>query len=80
MRTYNIKDTNIYKDGLWLANLAAAAFTILSITNKLKYHILGQYLFESDIILPIKYTVYWELIHQKNQAKMNKYNISKLVK
>ena len=29
------------------------------------------------MILPIKYSVDWELTHQKNQTQINKYNICK---
>ena len=37
----------------------------------------GQLKFGCDMIILIKHTVYWELIPQKKQAKINKENIRK---
>ena len=35
----------------------------------------GQLIFGRDMILPIKYTVDWELICQQNKTQINKDNI-----
>ena len=45
-------------------HLAAADFVIISTTNMLKGYIIGQLLFDCDIIIPIKSKVGWELIRQ----------------
>ena len=57
--------------------LEAASFAIHSTTNRLEGQSLGLLVFGRDIILPIKHNVNWELIRQKKQRKMNKYNIHK---
>ena len=75
--TYNIKETYIYEGGHWLDILAAEAFTIGSTENRLKFNIPVQLLFGRDMILPIKHTADWELIHQKNQSKININKINK---
>ena len=41
---------------------------------------MGQLIFGCDMILPIKHKVNRELIRQKNQAHINKYNIHKNIK
>ena len=43
----------------------------------LKGYTPGQLVFGRDMILLIKHMVDWELICQKNQEKINKYNIKK---
>ena len=65
MRTYNIKDTYLDKDDTWLVILAAAALSIIYTTNGLKVYTWGKLSFGRDIILPIKNTVDWELIHHQ---------------
>ena len=63
-RNYNIKETYVDKDEHWSGILAAAEFAIISTENRLKVYSPGQLVFSREIILPIKYTVDWELIHQ----------------
>ena len=55
--------------------LAAAAFEILSATNRLKVYSAGQLVFGRDMIIPIKHMMDWELIRQRNQTQINKDNI-----
>ena len=43
----------------------------------LKGYTPGQLVFGRDMILLIKHMVDWELICQKNQEQINKYNIQK---
>ena len=43
--------------------------------NGLKSYILVQLLFGRDMIILIKDKVVWELIRQRKQAQLNKYNI-----
>ena len=38
---------------------------------------MGQLVFGRDMIILIKHQVDWELISQRNQAKINKYDIRK---
>ena len=52
----------------WLGTLAAAK-------NRIKGYSTGQLIFVRDMILPIKHTMYWELIREKNQTQINKDNI-----
>ena len=59
------------------AILVAAAFVIISTTNRLKVYSPGKLLFGLDTILPIKHKVDWELICQKNHPQINKNNICK---
>ena len=59
VRTYNISQTYIDEDDPWLGILAAAAFVILSTTNRIKAYSPGQLIFGNDIILPIQHTVDW---------------------
>ena len=76
MRAYNIKDTYIDEDDLWLRILAVTVLVILSTENILKGYSMGQLVFGRDMVLTIKYTVDWELIRQKNQTQINKDNIT----
>ena len=80
LRNFNIAETYVDKDDPRSVNLAAAAFTIISTTNKLKGYSSEKLLFGSDIILLIKHKVDWELICQKNQTQINTYNIHKNLK
>ena len=66
MRKYNIQDTYIDKYDTWLGILSAEAFSILSTKNGLKVYIPGKLVFGRDMIIPIKHTVDWELIHHQN--------------
>ena len=59
VRTYNIKDTYIYKNYLRSLILAFALFLILSAANWLKGYSPVQFLFGRDIIIPIKNMVDW---------------------
>ena len=65
VRTCNIAQTYVDKYEQWLVILAAAEFSIRSITNMLKGYSPGQLLFGRDMITPIKNKVDWELIHHK---------------
>ena len=75
MRTYGTNKTYVYEDDQILVILTAAAFAICATANRLKYYSPGQLLFFCDIILPIKHTVDWEFIRQRNQTQINKDNI-----
>ena len=66
MRNCNINQIYIDKVDAWLGILAAAEFAFCSTTNRLKGYSQVQLLFVHDIVLPIKHTVDWELIRQKN--------------
>ena len=66
MRTHNIQDIFIDKDDTWLVNLSAAEFSVISATNGLKDYSPGKSVFGRDMIIPIKHTVDWELIHHQN--------------
>ena len=54
-----------------------AALVIFSTSNRLKGSITSQLVFGRDMILLIKHTVDWELIHQLKPAQINKDNICK---
>ena len=60
--------------------MAAAEFDILSTTNKLKGYSTGLWVFGNDMILLMKHMVDWELICQRNQTQINKYDIRKYTK
>ena len=77
MRICNISQIYINKDDPWSVILAAASFSILSTTNRQKCYSPAQLIFGRDKILLIEHTVGWELIRQRNQAKMIKDNIHK---
>ena len=57
--------------------MAAAEFAIFSTNNSQKVYSPGQLIFVRDMILPIKHTVCWELIRQRKQTHVNKYDIHK---
>ena len=38
----------------------------------MKVYSTGQLVFGHDLIIPIKHTVNWELIHQQNKTQINK--------
>ena len=59
VRTFNITQTYVDNDYLWLVILDAAAFEIISTTNGLKCYSPGQLFLGRDMILPIKHTVNW---------------------
>ena len=75
MRNFNITKTYVDKDDPWSGILAAESFSVCSTANSLKGYIPGQLLFGRDMIILIKHKVDWELIHQINQAHINKDNI-----
>ena len=59
VRNFNIKETYVDKDDPLSGILAAAAFSILSTSTRLKGYSVGQIVFVSKIILPIKHKVDW---------------------
>ena len=66
VQTFNISKKNyVEKKDPWLGILYAEAFAICSTNKKQKVYILGQLVFGSDMIIPIKHKVDWELIHQQ---------------
>ena len=74
MRTCNITQNYVDKHEPWLSILSAAAFAILSTTNRLEGYSPVQLVFVRDTISLIKNPADWELIRQKNQSKINKNN------
>ena len=66
--TYNIHKTYVNKDDPWSGILMLTVFVFCLAENGLKDYSWGQLLFGCDIILPIKITVYYELICQRMQA------------
>ena len=54
---------------------SGTSIKIISTANKLECYTPGQLLFERYTIYPNKHTVDWELLRQKNRAKIKKYNI-----
>ena len=77
VRTFNIQQTYVYENDPWTGILSAAAFVILSTTNNKKGYSPDQLIFGCDIILPIEHRVDWELIRQKKQTQMKRYNTRK---
>ena len=73
VRYFNTQQTYVDKNYLWTGILDAAAFTILSTTNRQKVYIPGQSIFGRDMILSIKRRVDWELICQQKQTQINRY-------
>ena len=69
VRIFNIS-TEIYVDEYnpWTGILSAAAFAILSTTDRQKGYSPGQLIFGGNRILPINKPWIKELIRQKNQA------------
>ena len=65
VRTYNITQTYVDRDDPLPGILSAAAFAIISTTNRLKGYSPVQLIFGRDMILPIKHTVDWGLNSQK---------------
>ena len=63
VQTFNISQTYIDKNDLWTGILAAAAFSLLSTTNRLICYNPDQLLFGRDMILSIKHEVDLELIY-----------------
>ena len=76
VRNFNIStQTYVDKDDPWMGILAATAFGNLSTTNRQTGYSTSQLIFVHDMIPPIKQSVDWELIRQKNQTKFNRDNI-----
>ena len=76
MRTFNITETFVDEDYPWLSILSGAPdFEIISTKNRLKGYSPVQLVFERDMIIPMKHKVDWELIRQRKQTQINKYNI-----
>ena len=80
MRNFNITQSYVDKDDLWLGIFSAASFLIISTTNKLIGYSLEQLVFGRDMIIPIKHKVDWELICRKNKTQINKDNTRKNIK
>ena len=59
VRDFNGKETYVDGDDPWLGVLSAAAFSIRSTTNGLKFYILGRLLFGRNMIILIKHNVDW---------------------
>ena len=74
VQTYNITQTYVHKDDPWSGILVAAVFSILFTTNSLKGYSPGQLLFGRYKIFLIKHKLDRELIGQRKQMQMNKYN------
>ena len=70
VRNFSIKYDYVDGDDPWSSILAAAAFLIHSITNRLKVYSTGQLLFCHKRILPINHRVDSELIRQQNQMQI----------
>ena len=68
---------NVDKNDPWTGILAAAAFEIRSTTSGQKCYSPVQSMFVRNMIIPIKYRVYWELIHQRKQMQNNRDNACK---
>ena len=73
----NITQTYVDEDDPRSVILAAAAFSILSTSNRLNDYIPGLLVSGRDIIILIKHNADWELIRQRNQNQINKDNIHK---
>ena len=72
--TYNIQYTYVDEYYIWIGILATIEFSIFSNEDKLKVYTSGLLIFFRDMILPNQHKSYWELIHEKNQEDINKYN------
>ena len=77
VQTFNISQTYVDKNDPSTGILDAAAFSICSKTNRKKGYSPGQLIFGRDMIILIKRTVDWGLIHQRKQTQINKDNIRK---
>ena len=75
MGIYNIKENYVDKDNPRSYILAESALYIISTENGLKSYSKDQLEFGRDMILRIKHTADWKLIHHKNQTQINKDNI-----
>ena len=60
--------------------LTETSFDIHSTQHRLKGYTQGQLIFSRDMIIPIKYSAYWESICQQKQAHINKGNNRKNIK
>ena len=74
---YNDQKTYIDDYDPWLGILVAAEFVILSTSNILKVYTLIPLVFDHDMIFHIEHIEDWEILHQKNQEKINKFNTCK---
>ena len=74
---FNIYQTYDDKNYPWIGISAAAKFAIRSTTKRQIFYSPGQLVFGCDMILLIKHKVDWELIRQRKQAQINKYNSRK---
>ena len=80
VRTFNISETYVDEYDLCMGILATAVLENFSTTNSLKGYSPVHFLLVREMILPIKYKVDWELIRQRKQTQINKYNIRKIDK
>ena len=74
VRTVNISLTFIDENDPRTGILSETKFATSSTTNRHKCYSPGQLVFDRDMIIPLKHKVDWELIPQKKQLQMNKYN------
>ena len=79
VREYNIKYTYIDKYDPWVGILVDTAFENKSTANRLRGYTPGQLIFGSDMILPIKHMVDWEVILQKKQTQIINITFVKIV-
>ena len=77
VRTCSITHYYVDKQNPWLVILVASSFAIHSTKNGIRFYSPVQLIFGRDTIIPIKHTVDWEIIRQKNQTQINKNDIHK---
>ena len=65
VRTFKIQQPCVEKNDPWTGILDAAAFAILSITNRKNVYSPSQMIFDRDMIILIKHRMDWELIRQQ---------------
>ena len=59
VQNFNIQHTYVYENDLWTSILSAAAFAICSTTNRQKFYSPVQFIFDHNMIIPIKHSVDW---------------------
>ena len=74
VQIFNIQQTYFDENDPRMGILAAAALEICSTTSRQTFYSPGQLIFVRDMILLIKYRVDWELIRQKKQTQIIRYN------
>ena len=68
---YNIQNIYVDKDDPWMVILAATPFTIWSTANIIKGYTSGQLVLGRGVILPIRYNVELEIIHQWKKTQIS---------